>query len=60
MQKDFIDTAKKKIASRVLPKKYNMLGEPISYDENAVARFINNAINPFTVQEIKKINLLKL
>ena len=49
----FIDTAKKKIASRVLPKRYNMLGEPIKYDENAVARFINNAINPFTVREIK-------
>ena len=49
-----VDTAKKKINSRVLPKKYNMLGEPITYQGNAIARFINNAINPFTVQTISE------
>jgi len=52
-----VDTAKKKIFSRVLPKRYNMLGEPIAYDENSVARFINNAINPFTVRTIKQDKL---
>ena len=52
--KGFIDQAKKKIFSRVLPKKYNMLGEAIEYDENSIRRFINNAINPFTVRSIKK------
>jgi hypothetical protein len=55
----FIDTAKKKIFSRVLPKRYNMLGEPIAYQENSVARFINNAINPFTVRSIKEDKLAK-
>jgi hypothetical protein len=36
-----------------------MLGEPITYQGNAIARFINNAINPFTVQTISKDKLAK-
>ena len=49
-----INTVKKKINSRSFPKRYNPLGEPIAYQKNAVFRFINNAINPFTIKELKK------
>ena len=52
--KGFVEQGKKKINSRALPKKYNMLGEAIEFDENSVRRFINNAINPFTVRTLKK------
>ena len=54
-----INTVKKKINSRAFPKRYNPLGEPIAYQKNAVFRFINNAINPFTVKEFKKDKLAK-
>ena len=52
-----MNSIKKKINSRVLPKRYNPLGEPIAYQENAVFRFINNAINPFTIKEMKQDKL---
>jgi len=54
-----INIVKKKINSRAFPKRYNPLGEPIAYQKNAVFRFINNAINPFTVKEFKKDKLAK-
>ena len=53
----YFNNIKKKINSRVLPKRYNPLGEPIKYQENAVFRFINNAINPFTIKEMKQDKL---
>ena len=53
----FFDTIGKKINSRAYPKRYNPLGEAIEYQKNAVFRFINTAINPFTIKEMKKDKL---
>ena len=49
----------KKIGVRSVPKKYNVLGETLKYQENGLFRFINNAINPFAIQGQKEDKVLK-
>ena len=55
----YFNNIKKKINSRVLPKRYNPLSEPIKYQDNDVFRFINNAINPLTIKDLREDKLLK-